>query len=43
MTDNDKDILDIDVFTKLMKTAQSFSNFKSHKTLFLYGFPLFLQ
>lgn len=40
MTNDDKDILNIDAFTKLMKVAQDLSNFESHKTLFLRG-PLF--
>lgn len=40
MTNNDEDTLDIDIFTKLIKTVQGFSNFESHKILFLHS-PLF--
>ena len=38
MIDNNKDILDIDIFIKLLKAAQNSNNFKIHKTLFLYNF-----
>lgn len=41
MTDDNKDILDVDAFTKLMKAAQDSNNFESHKTFFLFGFHLF--
>ena len=35
MSDDNKDILNIDTFAKLLKVAQDSSNFESHKTLFL--------
>ncbi len=35
MVDDNEDILDIDVYTKLMKAAQDSSIFESHKTQFL--------
>lgn len=38
MINDDEDILDIDAFTKLIKTVQDFNNFESHKKLFLCGF-----
>lgn len=37
MTNNDKNVLDIDAFTKLLRAAQDSSNFKSYKTPFLRG------
>ena len=40
MIDDDEDILDINTFTKLLKTAQDSNNFKSHETTFLYVFYL---
>ena len=43
ITDDDKDILDIDTFTKLIKATQDSSNFKSHKTPFLRGSHLSIQ
>lgn len=42
MRDNNKNVLNINIFIKLIKIAQDFSNFKSHKTLFLQGFYLFI-
>lgn len=42
MTNNNKNILNIDAFTKLIKTIQNFSNFKSYKILFLDSFYFFL-
>ena len=38
MANNDKDIFNVDAFTKLMKAAQDSSKFESHKTPFLHGF-----
>ena len=35
ITNDDKNILDINIFTKLLKIAQDLSNFETHKTLFL--------
>ena len=40
MIDDNKDILDIDAFIKLLKVAHNSKNFKNHKTLFLYGLYL---
>ena len=40
MTDDNKDIFNMDTFIKLIKAAQDSSNFESHKTLFLHGFHL---
>ena len=37
MIDNNEDILDINIFTKLLKTAQNSSNFEIPKIPFLYG------
>ena len=41
MTDNNEDILNINIFTKLLKIAQNSNNFKSYKILFLYNLHLF--
>lgn len=38
---NSKDVLEIDIFTKLLKATQDSSIFKSYKILFLHGFYLF--
>lgn len=38
MTNNDKNIFNINIFIKLIKIIQNFSNFKSYKKLFLHGF-----
>lgn len=38
---NYEDILDIDIFTKLMKAIQDFSHFESYKILFLRSFHFF--
>lgn len=43
MIDDDKNVLNINVFTKLIKAVQDFSNFESNNTLFLYGFHFFTQ
>lgn len=43
MIDNGENILDIDIFTKLLKTAQDLNNFESYKILFLYCFYFFIQ
>ena len=43
MTDDDKDVLDMDLFTKLFKVTQDLSRFKNHQTLFLNGPHLFKQ
>lgn len=43
MIDDDENILDVNMFIKLMKIAQDFHNFESHKTLFLDDFYLFLD
>ena len=40
---NNENILNIDVFTKLIRTAQDFINFESHKTLFLHDPHLFTR
>lgn len=37
MINDNENILDINTFTKLLKTIQNLSNFESYKTLFLYG------
>ena len=37
MTDDDKDILDINIFIKLLKTIQDLKNFESYKTPFLFS------
>ena len=37
MIDNNKNIFDIDVFTKLIKVAQDSSNFENYKTPFLFN------
>lgn len=42
MTDNNKNVLNIYVFNKLMKVAKNPNNFESHKTSFLRNFFLFL-
>ncbi len=36
MTDDDNSILDTNMFAKLIKAAQDFSNLHLQKTLFLY-------
>lgn len=41
MSDNDKDIFDVDTFIKLLKIVQDSSNFESHKIPFLHGLHLF--
>lgn len=41
MINNDKNVLDIDIFIKLIRVTQDFSNFKSHQTLFLHSSYLF--
>lgn len=43
MTDDDKDVLDIDIFTKLLKAAKDSSNFESHKTYFYMAFIFLLD
>lgn len=43
MKDNNRNILNIDIFTRLIKVAQDFSNFKNHKTLFILCFYFFIQ
>ena len=43
MADDDKNIFNMDTFTKLMKAAEDSSDFESHKTIFLYDFHLSLQ
>lgn len=37
ITDYDENVLDINVFSKLIKVTQDSNNFESHKILFLYG------
>lgn len=41
--DNDIDILNINIFTKLIKKTQDFSNFETYKTLFSYSSYFFIQ
>lgn len=43
ITDNDKDIFNVDAFIKLMKATHNSSNFKSYKILFLRNFHLSSQ
>lgn len=39
---DNKNILNIDIFIKLIKIAQNFNNFENYKTLFLHSFFLFI-
>ena len=41
ITDDNKNVLDINTFTKFLKAVQDSSNLESHKTLFLYSVHLF--
>lgn len=40
--DDNKDIFNVDTFTKLMKVVQDFSNFENYKILFLCSLQFFL-
>lgn len=43
ITDNNKDIFNVDAFIKLMKATHNSGNFKSYKILFLHSFHLSSQ
>lgn len=43
MTNDNESILNIDVFTKLIRVVYASSNVNSYKTLFLYSFYLFMK
>lgn len=42
IANNNKDILNINKFAKLITTVQNSSNFKNHKTLFWHSFYFFI-
>ena len=42
MIDNDKNILSIDIFVKLLRIIQNSNSFKLYKTPFLYSFYFFI-
>lgn len=42
MIEDDKDILNFNIFTKLLEAAQNLSNFESHKISFLYDSHFFI-
>lgn len=41
ITNNDKNIFNIDTFSKWIKAAKDFNNFKNYKISFLRGFSIF--
>ena len=40
MKEDDRDVIDMNIFTKFLRPIQDSSNFESHKTLFLHGIHL---
>lgn len=42
MINDDKNIFDVNILTKLIKAAKNFNNFENYKKLFLYSYHIFL-